>query len=228
MQLRPDDLDTKNLPGLDSYLSKLQETRFSVCGRVGTIVMNCNPFTLGHRYLIEQAALRVRHLFIFVVEEDKSIFPFKERLELVKRGTSDIANVTVLPSGNFIISSLTFVDYFGKSELQDKIIDSTLDVELFGKYIAPTLGVTVRFVGEEPFDTVTRQYNEAMKTILPKFGVELIEIPRKETGGGVISASRVRKLLDINEWEEISAIVPSTTLEYLKCRAEGTLNSWKN
>lgn len=52
----------------------------------GAIVMNCNPFTKGHRYLIEQALKTVEYLYIFVVEEDKSYFKFQDRLKMVKGG----------------------------------------------------------------------------------------------------------------------------------------------
>lgn len=204
-------VDNKNKLLLDKYIHGLTKYR---C-RIGAIVMNCNPFTLGHRYLIEYAASRVDHLYIFAVEEDKSIFPFKDRFELICKGTSDIKNVTVLPSGKFIISSVTFLDYFGKSELQDKVIDASMDIEIFGAYIAPELNINVRFAGEEPLDNVTRQYNEQMKSILPKYSIYFEEVPRKEEGGEVISASRVRKLLQTKDFEGISKLVPKTTLDYL-------------
>lgn len=177
--------------------------------------MNCNPFTLGHQYLIETAAVLVQHLYIFVVEEDKSIFPFEDRIELVCKGTAHIKNVTVLPSGRYIISSLTFSDYFNKSVMQDVVIDTSMDVELFATRIAPVLNIKVRFAGEEPLDRITRQYNETMGTILPKYGIRFIEIPRKIFGDGVISASRVRKLLECDQFEEIKSIVPSSTYNYL-------------
>lgn len=196
---------------LEQYKSHLRALRPAV----GSIVMNCNPFTLGHRYLVEYASSRVERLYIFVVEEDKSIFPFADRIELVKKGTADLKNVTVLPSGKFIISSLTFSGYFNKAELQDSTVDPSMDVELFGREIAPQLGITVRFAGEEPLDNVTRQYNETMARILPEYGVNFEVIPRKETNGGVISASRVRKLLEENNFEEIEKLVPQTTLTYL-------------
>ncbi len=196
---------------LNDYLDKIKEKR----PKIGSIVMNCNPFTLGHRYLIEYASKQVEHLYIFAVEEDRSFFPFKDRIKLIEEGTRDLGNVTVLPSGNFIISSLTFTDYFGKKELQDKTIDPSLDVSLFGKHIAPALGITVRFAGEEPLDKVTLQYNDSMKKILPEYGIEFIVIPRKESDGQVISASRVRKLLEEQRFKEIKKIVPKTTYKYL-------------
>lgn len=110
-------------------------------GVCGAIVMNCNPFTLGHQYLIRQSAAKVDHLYIFVVEEDKSFFPFKDRIELVKAGTRDIQNVVVVPSGKLIISSVTFPGYFLKDSPDSVGVDTSLDVDVFGRYIAPPLGL---------------------------------------------------------------------------------------
>lgn len=199
---------------LSEYLKSIEEF-IPKRPKIGSIVMNCNPFTLGHRYLIEQSAAKVEKLFVFVVEEDKSIFPFADRIELVRKGTADLKNVVVLPSGKFMISALTFTDYFGKSEIQDRIIDPSMDVNIFGEYIAPAVGINIRFAGEEPLDNVTKQYNETMARILPKYGVDFEVIPRKEFDGEVISASRVRKLLETGDFEAISHIVPKTTLDYL-------------
>lgn len=184
--------------------------------KIGAAVMNCNPFTLGHRRLIETAAKQCDKLIIFVVEEDKSVFPFADRLELVKAGTRDIPNVKVIPSGRFVLSSLTFSEYFNKSELQDRVIDTSLDVTVFAQEIAPCLHITKRFAGEEPFDAVTRQYNESMSRILPQYGIEFEEIPRMQTDGEPISASRVRRLLDEKRFDEIEKLVPETTLYYLR------------
>jgi [citrate (pro-3S)-lyase] ligase len=202
-------------PSLDSY-KQLISCEIKTIGRIGSIVMNCNPFTLGHRYLVEQAAKNVLHLFVFIVEEDKSFFPFVDRIDLVKRGLADLENVSILPSGRFIISTTTFSDYFNKAELQDVAIDPSQDIEIFAKEIAPTLGISVRFAGEEPFDNVTRQYNEAMSRILPQYDIKFVEIPRKQEQNIVISASLVRKLLEEQDWEAIGKLVPQTTFDYLK------------
>jgi [citrate (pro-3S)-lyase] ligase len=181
----------------------------------GAIVMNCNPFTNGHKYLIENAAKQVDYLYIFVVEEDKSYFKFKDRYELVKEGTSEIKNVIVVPSGNLIISSITFPGYFLKDTPDRVTVDTSLDLSIFAKYIAAELGINKRFVGEEPFDIVTRKYNETMKLILPRYGIDLIEIPRKESGNSAISASRVRKLLEMKKFDSIKKLVPETTFQFL-------------
>lgn len=207
-------------PDLKKYLDSLTEIKKKqdIKGNVGSIVMNCNPFTLGHRYLIETAAKQVDKLIIFVVEEDKSVYLFKDRIELVKKGVSDLKNVIVLPSGNFIISLATFPEYFVKGQKQKDKIDPSKDVSLFAKYIAPTMGIKVRFAGEEPYDTVTKQYNDTMRDFFPTYGLKFVEIKRKAIDGkdDFISASKVRKLLEENKWEELKKYVPQTTYEYLE------------
>ncbi len=190
--------------------------------QIGAIVMNANPFTLGHRYLVETASAAVDFLYIFVVEEDRSYFTFRDRMTMVQEGLKDIKNIVVAPSGKFMISQGTFKSYFEKENESDAIIDATMDIWIFAQYIAPRLGITRRFVGEEPFDKITRQYNEQMQSLLPEYGIELIEIPRRETknmeGGEnqIISASMVRRLMEKEEWEQIARIVPDTTLRYIR------------
>lgn len=197
---------------LEDFKQKLREKKIPV----GAIVMNCNPFTLGHEYLIEYASKRVKKLFVFVVEEDRSDFKFADRIKLVREGTKKFSNVEVLPSGKFMISQQTFSGYFNKENLQDVAVDSSEDVEIFAREIAPTLGITVRFVGEEPEDSVTRQYNENMKKILPRYNIEFCEIPRREISGEVISAKKVREALKVGDFEKIKKLVPKSTLKFLR------------
>ena len=196
---------------LEIYKQKLREKQL----KIGATVMNCNPFTLGHKSLIKYAASRVHKLYIFVVEEDKSEFKFEDRLKLVQAGVKEFPNVEVIPSGKFIISQQTFSGYFNKAELQNVAVDSSQDVEIFANEIAPTLGINIRFAGEEPEDTVTRQYNENMKNILPRYGIDFCEIPRKTFNGEVISAKSVRAALKVGDFEKIAKLVPKTTLKFL-------------
>lgn len=194
--------------GLDRWLASVE--RFE--GTIGAAVMNCNPFTLGHRYLIETAAKAVDHLYVFVVSEDRSLFPFEDRLRLVTEGTADLDNVHVVPSGEYMISLATFPTYFLKEGADAESVYAALDVTLFGERIAPKLNITKRFVGTEPYSHVTRGYNEVMKELLPRCGVEVVEIERF----GGISASRVRGALNLNDTASISDLVPECTLRYLK------------
>ena len=201
---------------LNKFLNKLVHEKAKVTGAIGAIVINCNPFTLGHRYLIEQALLQCDFLYIFVVEEDKSYFSFNDRLSLIQQGVSDLQNVKILPSGKFILSAVTFKEYFTKDQQQDVVVDPTKDLELFGKHIAPTLNITKRFAGQEPTCPITSQYNNAMATVLPQLGIDFIVLERKAIEGKSISASYVRLLLKNNEWDKIEKLVPRSTFDYLR------------
>lgn len=183
---------------------------------IGSIVMNCNPFTLGHRYLIEEAAKKVDFLYVFVVKEDKSYFSYKDRIEMVRQGTEDIENLDILGSGEFVASFYTFPGYFQREVKTDMKIDASRDIAIFGEVIAPALNIKIRFAGEEPIDMVTKQYNDTMKEMLPHYGIQFEEIPRKELEGQVISANTVRKLLKDGEYDKIRKLVPESTYQYLQ------------
>lgn len=204
---------------LADYLRDLQN-KFPLTSdihKVGAIVMNCNPFTYGHRYLIEYASRQVDRLYVFVVEEDRSFFRFADRFEMVAAGTEDLNNVLVVPSGKFMISAMTFPEYFLKDYVREKGVDVSMDLEIFGKNIAPALGITIRFAGEEPLDAVTQSYNEYMRKLLPAYGVSFSEIPRLEIEGlGIVNATWVRKLLQEKKYAEIKRYVPESTYNILE------------
>lgn len=197
---------------IDRYFAAFDPSEYA---RIGSIVMNCNPFTYGHRYLIEEALKKVEFLIIFVVEEDRSLFSFDERFAMVCDGTEDLKNIMVVPSGPFILSQTTFPEYFIKQADEDIVQNVENDITLFAQRIAPTLHISYRFVGEEPEDMVTNEYNSAMKRILPQNGIELVEIPRKKSDKCYISASRVRKCLEDGNMEKLHELVPKTTWEVL-------------
>lgn len=194
-------------------------TSYSIADNVesGAIVMNCNPFTIGHKYLVQTASSQVKILYVFVVSENKSRFDFSARYQMVKLGTQEFDNVIVLPSGPYIISSDTMNGYFIKDKLQSihPIECYMTDLRIFGAVIAPKFGINTRFVGEEPADLYTNSYNQALKEILPDYGVKVIEIPRICIDGKVVSASEVRKLLEKKEFDKLAKFVPDTTLTYL-------------
>ena len=183
--------------------------------RTGCIVMNCNPMTLGHYQLIEHASQQVDFLYVFVVQEDKSEFRFADRFAMIKEATKEFENVKVIPSGAYCISMNTFCQYFEKDNV--KITESPeYDVRIFAEVIAKEFDISVRFVGDEPFDTVTNKYNMIMKEILPQYGIELVELPRyKLQNGKPISASEVRRLLKEGKKKQIEELVPRTTVRYI-------------
>lgn len=177
----------------------------------GVVVMNCNPFTLGHRYLIEQAAKQVERLFVMVVREDCSLFAYAERKAMVEQGVAHLKNVTVIDGSEYAISQATFPTYFLKRLDDAADTQMLLDLDLFRRHIAPALGATVRFVGTEPTDRLTRRYNQLMHEVL----ADVREIARLEKDGNAVSASRVRKAMEQGDMSTIRQLVPSTTLPYI-------------
>ena len=204
--------DRKN--GIQCFLDSLPAEAGG--GKVGAAVMNCNPFTLGHRYLIETAAAECDRLYVFVLSEDKSLFSAADRLALVKAGAKDLSNVTVLPTGPYLISSATFPTYFLKDREGAQTVQCLLDIEIFTRYFVPKFGITHRFVGTEPLSPMTNMYNEALKAHLPGKGIAVREIPRLQTGNTTISASHVRSLLGQNQPNLLRKLVPHTTFDYLQ------------
>ena len=205
--------DQKN--GISQFLSSLPT---AVPGeKIGAAVMNCNPFTLGHRYLIETAAKDCDHVYVFVLSEDQSRFSAKDRMEMVRLGTAELPNVTVLPTGPYLISNATFPTYFLKDRESAATVHCQLDIAIFTKYFAPRFGITHRYVGTEPLSPMTEQYNEALKAHLQT--ITLVEIPRLKTGNSPVSASAVRSALDAGE--DIRHLVPESTYRYLGGNTHG-------
>lgn len=200
------------------WLESVRCPAYDGMNSVGAVVVNCNPFTWGHYHLISQAVAQVEGLYVFVVQEDLSFFPFEDRISLVREGLAEFGDrVHVVPSGKFIISSFSFAGYFTK-ERQVSPPDSTTDVLLFGAVIAPELNISTRFVGEEPNCATTRSYNETMAQLLPPIGIELSVIPRIGIDAIPISATTVRKCLADGDFSKIAELVPETTLKYLHNR----------
>lgn len=190
---------------------------------IGAIVVNCNPFSNGHKYLIETAAAQSEIIYLFVVEEDRSVFPFQDRWRLVNAGTQHLPNVVTLKGGPYVVSGATFPSYFLQSESVDQVIknQTELDVTLFARHIVPVLGITRRYVGTEPYSPTTAAYNAAMKTILPRYGVEIVEIERKAEGidssgqPNYISATKIRAAIKEDNLTAVLNFLPSCTREYL-------------
>ena len=117
--------------GFGDFCSALEKARRG--GRSAAIVMNANPFTLGHLHLVERAAAENDTVHLFVLSEEAGPIPFAVRKRLVEAGTAHLPNVVRHDSGPYIISSATFPSYFLKDE--DTVIrtHAALDLEIFGK-----------------------------------------------------------------------------------------------
>lgn len=210
------------ISGIDKTLDKISKD-FSIDSATPktALVMNCNPFTLGHRFLVEKASENSEEVLLFVVEEDKSLFPFKTRYELVKKGVSHLKNVKVIPGGKYIISSATFPAYFLREEGEFLEAYTTLDARIFTNYFCKKFNIVKRFVGDEPYCKVTKAYNATLEKILGESGVKLEIIKRKEgeKNSGFISASKVRESLKTHKGintEELSMLIPQSTLDFIQ------------
>lgn len=183
--------------------------------KIAALVMNANPFTLGHQYLVEKAARENDLLHLFIVSEDASLVPFKVRKQLVMEGTAHLDNICYHDSGPYIISNATFPSYFQKDE--NAVIEShaMLDLTIFTE-IARTLGINRRYVGEEPTSLVTGIYNQIMSEKLPENGIECVIVPRKTDGEKAISASTVRQAIKDNDMDTLRKLVPESTLRYFE------------
>lgn len=213
--------------GFTSYLEKLKkETEQSEVFRqfscndsaktkIAALVMNANPFTLGHQYLVEKAASENDILHLFIVSEDQSLVPFSVRKKLVLEGTAHLKNIIYHESGPYIISNATFPSYFQKDA--DAVMEShaNLDLTIFVR-IAQALGINCRYVGEEPNSQVTGIYNEIMAKKLPENQIACKIIPRKEANDSVISASTVRTALKCDKIDLLKTLVPETTFRYFQ------------
>lgn len=205
----------RGTPTFEDYAAKLQTAK-AEAKTAGAIVMNANPFTNGHLYLIETALKKVNHLYVFVLSDDSSMFSFEDRFQLVKEGTAHLSAVTVIPSGEYQVSQATFPSYFLKDQAEEEIAmhQAELDAKLFKERIAPTLNIQTRFMGEEPLSKVTGIYNEAMAKVFGE-DMELVIVPRLETNHMVISATLVRQAIGEEEYSFIKGLVPAPTYQYI-------------
>ena len=199
--------------GFSDYLAELAKTKREG-EKIAALVLNANPFTLGHQFLVEKAASENDVLHVFIVSEDASLVPFDIRKKLVIDGTSHLSNIVYHDTGPYIISSSTFPSYFQKDD--SAVIEShaNLDLEIFVK-IAEVLGINSRYVGEEPKSLVTGIYNRIMSTKLPEHGINCVIVPRKkENSGEVISASNVRQMIKDGEFAKMKGLVPESTYKF--------------
>lgn len=204
----------ENGNGLKRYCDYLASLRRE--GQNGAIIMNANPFTLGHRYLIETAAKQVDNLYIIVVKEDRSLFSYDERKRMITKGTQDLKNVIICEGSDYQISNITFPTYFLKEISDATDTQITLDLDLFSNHISPALNIKKRFIGTEPKDILTNRYNYLIKNILPKTSIEVVEIDRlKNKSNIIISATNVRECLLNFDFYGAKQLVYPTTIPFL-------------
>ncbi len=201
--------------GINKYtnsLKKFKDEGKNVCG----LVMNLNPITKGHEYLISRASEENDIVHIIIVKEDNSIFPYKIRLKLLEDVTKKYKNVIVHEGSDYVISNATFPTYFIKSKENIPSVYAKLDANIFGSYIAKALGINRRYVGTEPYSKTTNLYNEILKEELPKYNIEVIEYERCLFNDELVSASKVRSYIKENDIEKAYDLLPKETIEFLQ------------
>ena len=203
------------MPGIKQYLTQLPGVGDQAAKHVAAIVMNANPFTRGHRYLVEKAVAENDIVDVFVVSTDRSLFTSAERMQLVQAGLADLKNVRVYPGGDYMVSYATFPAYFLKSG--DDVIryQTTLDARLFRNWVAPTLHITKRYVGEEPKSHTTAIYNDVLAQELPP-AVQLIVVPRLTEAGTVVTATQVRQAIAEAQLATVKDFLPPTTWQFIQ------------
>ena len=182
--------------------------------RTAAVVMNANPFTLGHRYLVERACESADAVHLFVLSENFGPIPAPDRRKLVADGIADLPKVILHDSGPYIISAATFPEYFLRDSDDVSAVHAGLDLTVFG-HIAQALGIGTRYVGEEPFSPITGLYNQVMLRELPAQGVACRVLPRLEINGQAVSASAVRQAVHDGAFDRLRPWVPEATWRYL-------------
>jgi len=197
------------------YTKNLIQNSKQYSQRVAAIVMNANPFTNGHKFLVQKASLENDLVYVFVVDNDSSLFKTKERIQLVKEGTKQIKNVVVVNGENYMVSPTTFPAYFIQSPHDIIRYQTTLDARIFRNKIAPPLNIKKRYLGTEPYSNTTNVYNKTLQEELPP-NVETIIVERKKSKKlQVISASLVRRKIQAGDLEEIQEVVPKETFDFI-------------
>jgi len=207
---------------IKDYQQYLEQNKIeTLTNNIAAIVVNCNPFTIGHRYLIEKASQENELVYLFVVSENLSAFPFEIRWKLIEEGISHLKNVKMLATGPYIVSGAIFPNYFLKNESWNLVSQkqAEIDVKIFANYIVPILTIKKRYIGTEKYCQTTAAYNTAMLNILPEHGIKVIEYERISaeinSKNDFVSASKVREAIKQHKLKEVLNLLPKCTKEFL-------------
>lgn len=206
---------TKNI---HKYLNYLKENAFDNTDSaiISSIVMTADPFTNGHFELVKKALAESDYVYVFIVEEETGVYPFTDRYTIVEKSLKSFSNIKVLRTDSTFHSVYTFPEYNLRGNEYIEQIDSIPNLMIFGSIIAPTLNISKRYFGSEPYDTVTNQFNMLAKKALPNYGVDVVIMPRLEVSGNIVSGTKVRELANLGEFSKLAKLVPPATLNYLK------------
>ena len=207
-------------PDVHDYLAQIPDFPAEVGATIAGIVMNANPFTWGHRYLIEQALQASDAVYVFVVNTDASLFTTAERQQLVEAGTADLKKVIVVNGGDYMVSYATFPAYFLPSTEATIQYQTTLDAQIFRDIIAPACHIKVRFVGTEPLSKTTGIYNQVLAEILPpQVALKVID-RKKDDQNHYVTATQVRQQIAAGQLDDLASLVPPSTYQFIQRHAQ--------
>lgn len=214
---------------INSLVGHLKEIHAQHPGPSALIVMNANPMTAGHAFLIDTAAASsdVAHVYVMLVGDEGQLFSYDDRLAMVRQYCTQAHSdrVTVLEANPYAISSLTFPSYFLKEIDTATDTHITLDLDVLVHYLAPALEVRVRYVGSEPLDALTARYNTLMKQQLPAHGIEVREVTRmSDDTGRCINATAIRESIQHltglrTALQQVSPTATAVVTGYAACQA---------
>ncbi len=214
--------------GLDGLKEWEEQQKTIICTQNGLscVVLNANPFTTGQRYLVELAAKRSAGVIAFVIQgrpesggkgnhENTGIeFPFTDRFDMAKTALSDLKNVTVLPSGPYLISRSDFPKGFLSEDFGAAPAHAVLDSMAFC-HVCNSLGIRSAFAGDEPRDELSEIHLNALRIQCRENSIALKVAERKRIGERYISSALARQALADNKKDELKELVPESILEYL-------------
>lgn len=187
-------------------------------GENSAVVVSSDPFSLSQKALVERAAELGRTAYVLVPSDGRFLFSLQERLEMARRGVGPLDNAVVTDTGPYVLSSATFPAYFLDPSEEPDEVRMALDVDLFGRHIAPAFHVTTRVIGTRPTDPRHRRYNRILGQRLGRWGIRLEQIERTTSGADWVSTERVQRQFAQHGLDGIAALVPQSTLEYLRPR----------
>jgi [citrate (pro-3S)-lyase] ligase len=155
----------ENTDNLGRYKAQLREKR--VEGKaIGSAVLCDTPLRDREIALIQRASHMCDWLHVFIVcDHDKEGFT-SDRAAVLRERLKAFENITVHERSEYMISKATFPTYFIQDQDRISALHAELDLKIFKEHIAPSLGITHRFVGSE--SDVNESHNVLMEHILSK------------------------------------------------------------
>ena len=234
----------ENGRGLEKYCEYLHSQRKPDARKCGVIVMNANPFTLGHKYLIEKALEQVDHLFVIPVKEDASAFPYLERIAMIRAAVQPDSSVmpdsdraSALPSAeqNYF-SGRCPKNQFSSANASPAHADARITVlegsdycisaATFPTYFLKDLSDAAETQMRLDIDLFERHIMPALGATVRFVGSEPLDPLTARYNAlmhnavviprlEAISASRVRAAIEAGDYASAAALCPVTTHPYL-------------